>query len=218
MKKSLILLGPPGAGKGTVGSRLSEIWGLPLISSGDLLRNHLKKGTAFGVNARVYMEKGDLVPDEIVVAMINEELSKPFCRRGFIMDGFPRTLSQAEMFNEVFDNEDDVKVVYLKADDDFLIRRLSLRRVCEDCGRIYHLVNLPPKKEGVCDLCGGKLIQRSDDREDIIKRRLQVYHQLTAPLIEYYKNKKVLYIIPGDGKLENTISEIKKLLNGKKSD
>jgi len=212
MKKKLILLGPPGVGKGTVGSRLSVIWGLPLISSGDLLREHLKKGTAAGLNAKRYMDKGELVPDEIVMKMIEEKLAEPFCSEGFIIDGFPRTISQAEMLGGIFDGGDDAKVVYLKADDDFLMERLSLRRVCGGCGKIYHLVNLPPLKEGVCDFCGKALVQRDDDREEIIRRRLDVYRQMTAPLIEYYNSRKMLYMVPGDGKLEDTVSEIKKII------
>ncbi len=211
MKKELIMLGPPGAGKGTVGSRLSVIWGLPLISSGDLLREHLKNETEAGLNAKKYMEKGELVPDKIVMKMVEEKLAEPLCEKGFIIDGFPRTISQAEMLDSMIDNADDTRVIYLSADDDFLVERLSLRRVCERCGKIYHLVNLPPLKEGICDFCGGNLVQRSDDREEIIRRRLEVYRQLTAPLIEYYKNKEILYVVPGDGKLEDTISEIRKI-------
>ncbi len=212
MKKNIILLGPPGAGKGTVGSKLSELWGLLLISSGDLLREHLKKGTDSGIRAKKYMDRGELVPDDIVVAMVAKEMSKPLCARGVIMDGFPRTLSQAAMLDRIFDSEDEVRVIYLEADDDFLVNRLSLRRVCDSCGKIYHLVNLPPKREGLCDLCGGKLVQRDDDREEIIRRRLEVYRKLTAPLIEYYRDKEILSVVPGNGRLEDTINEIKKIV------
>jgi len=208
MKRNLVLLGPPGAGKGTVGSRMSEKLGLPLISSGDLLRENLKNKTERGIEAKKYMEKGELVPDEIVIAMIENELSKSFCASGVIMDGFPRTLSQARMLDGLFDAEDDVKVVYLRADDDFLVDRLSNRRVCGGCGKVYHLVNMPPVREGVCDSCGGKLVQRNDDREEIIRRRLEVYRSLTEPLIEYYTKKNLLHVVPGDGKLEDTLSAI----------
>jgi adenylate kinase len=211
MKRILVLLGPPGAGKGTVGSSLSEEWGLPLISSGDILRENLKKDTDIGKKAKKYVESGELVPDEIVIEMIEKELCKSIYDNGFIMDGFPRTIKQAEMFDRLVDGDNDIKVIYLKADDDFLVKRLSLRRVCENCGKIYHLVNLPPAKEGVCDTCGGKLIQRVDDREDVVRNRLEVYKKLTAPLIEYYKGKNILFMVNGEGKLENTLSEIKKI-------
>ncbi|MBN1444756.1 MAG: adenylate kinase [Candidatus Omnitrophica bacterium] len=211
MKKKLILLGPPGAGKGTVGSRLSVIWGLPLISSGDLLREHLKRGTEAGSNAGKYMEKGELVPDEIVIKMIEEKLTGPLCREGFIIDGFPRTIVQAEMLDTIVDDAGETKVIYLKAGDDFLVERLSLRRVCGGCGKIYHLVNLPPLKEGICDFCGRALIQRDDDKEEIIRRRLDVYRRMTAPLIEYYRSKNILHMVSGEGKLEDTVSEIKKI-------
>jgi len=211
MKRILVLLGPPGAGKGTVGSSLSEEWGLPLISSGDILRENLKKETDIGKKAKKYVESGELVPDEIVMEMIEKELCKSIYDNGFIMDGFPRTIKQAEMFDRLVDGDNNIKVIYLKADDDFLVKRLSLRRVCENCGKIYHLVNLPPAKEGVCDVCGGKLIQRVDDREDVVRNRLEVYKKLTAPLIEYYKGKNILFMVNGEGKLENTLSEIKKI-------
>ena len=211
MKRILVLLGPPGAGKGTVGSSLSEEWGLPLISSGDILRENLKKDTDIGKKAKKYVESGELVPDEIVIEMIEKELCKSIYDNGFIMDGFPRTIKQAEMFDRLVDGDNDIKVIYLKADDDFLVKRLSLRRVCENCGKIYHLVNLPPAKEGVCDVCGGKLIQRVDDREDVVRNRLEVYKKLTAPLIEHYKGKNILFMVNGEGKLENTLSEIKKI-------
>jgi len=211
MKKILVLLGPPGAGKGTVGNSLSEEWGLPIISSGDFLRENLKKETDIGKKAQKYVESGELVPDEIVMEMIEKELCKFIYNNGFIMDGFPRTIKQAEMFDRLVDNDNDIKVIYLKADDDFLVKRLSLRRVCENCGKIYHLVNLPPAKEGVCDVCGGKLIQRVDDREDIVRNRLDVYKKLTAPLIEYYKEKNILFMVNGEEKLENILSEIRKI-------
>lgn len=213
MKKILILLGPPGAGKGTVGSELSKEWGLPLISSGDILRENLKNNTEIGIKAKKYIESGELVPDEIVVEMIEREIGNGVYSNGFILDGFPRTIKQAMMFDEFIDNKTaNVKVVYLKVDDDFLIKRLSLRRVCENCGKIYHLVNMPPRKEDICDICGGKLIQRIDDREDVVKNRLNVYKKVTAPLIDYYKKKKILSVVNGEQNLKDTLLEIKKIV------
>ncbi|MCX8082578.1 MAG: adenylate kinase [bacterium] len=209
-KRILILLGPPGAGKGTVGSSLSEKWEIPLISSGDILRENLKKETEIGKQAKKYVESGELVPDEIVIEMIEKELDKQRYDNGFILDGFPRTINQAKMLDRLLDNN-DVKVIYLKADDEFLVKRLSLRRVCESCGKIYHLINLPPIKENICDVCGGKLIQRIDDREDVVRKRLDIYKELTSPLIEYYKTKKLLFMVNGEGNLKDTLSEIKKV-------
>lgn len=210
MKKVLILLGPPGAGKGTVGNALADEWELPLISSGDILRENLKKKTEIGNKAKQYIESGELVPDEIVIEMIEQELKKTMYINGFILDGFPRTVNQAKMLDRIVDNSTDLKVIYLKADDDFLVNRLSNRRICEKCGKIYHLINIPPIKEGICDICGGKLMQRVDDREDVVRRRLTVYKEQTAPLIEYYRNQGILSIINGEGNLRDTLSEIKK--------
>ena len=183
-KRVLILLGPPGAGKGTVGNSLSKQWGIPIISSGDILREHLKANTDIGNIAKKYVESGELVPDDVVEGMIADELKKTIYANGFIIDGFPRTVNQAKMLDKIIENT-NTKVLYLKADDDFLVNRLSKRRVCEGCGKTYHLINISPQKEGICDICGGKLIQRADDREDVVRRRLAAYKELTTPLIEY---------------------------------
>jgi len=208
MKKILILLGPPGAGKGTVGNKLSQMWNLPLISSGDLLRENVNKETELGKKAKDYMEKGELVPDEIVVSIIKKRTSESDCENGFILDGFPRNLNQAKMIDEVYGKEGEIKTVFLNADDDFIVKRLSNRRVCEKCGAIYHLINIPPKKDGICDKCGGKLIQREDDKEDVIRNRLHIYHQITAPLLEYYRNKGDFYEVDGEAGLDEIIKEI----------
>ncbi len=210
MKKILILLGPPGAGKGTIGERLSQILNLPLISTGDLLRENIKENTDLGKKAKKFMEKGELVPDDIVISILLERIKRDDCKNGFILDGFPRNINQAEIL-EKFIVKDKVKIIYLKAEDEFLVNRLSNRRVCSNCGAIYHLINIPPKIDGICDKCGGKLIQREDDKEDVVRNRLNVYHNLTAPLLDFYKNKKILFTVRGDGKLEEVVSQIIKI-------
>ncbi|MCM8807254.1 MAG: adenylate kinase [Candidatus Omnitrophica bacterium] len=210
MKKILILLGPPGVGKGTVGEKLSGILKIPLISTGDLLREHIKKKTELGLKAKEYMENGYLVPDDIVVSVLVERIREDDCKNGFILDGFPRNINQAEIL-ENFINKENVKVIYLTADDEFLVNRLSNRRICENCGAIYHLINIPPKVNGICDKCGGKLVQREDDKEDVVRNRLKVYHSVTSPLLDYYRNRRKFFVVPGDGKLEETISNILKI-------
>lgn len=210
MKKILILLGPPGVGKGTVGEKLSGILKIPLISTGDLLREHIKKKTELGLKAKEYMENGYLVPDDIVVSVLVERIREDDCKNGFILDGFPRNINQAEIL-ENFINKENVKVIYLTADDEFLVNRLSNRRICENCGAIYHLINIPPKVNGICDKCGGKLVQREDDKEDVVRNRLKVYHSATSPLLDYYRNRRKFFVVPGDGKLEETISNILKI-------
>lgn len=212
MRKIVILLGPPGAGKGTVGERLSEILKLPLISTGDLLRENVKEKTILGIRAKEYMDKGELVPDEIVMSVLMERIKRDDCKDGFLLDGFPRNINQAEILEKFINGDDEIKVIYLEADDDFLVKRLSNRRICENCGAIYHLINIPPKVDGICDKCGGKLIQRDDDKEEVVRNRLKVYHNLTSPLLDYYRKKGNLYKVRGDGKLEEIISEILKIL------
>jgi len=211
-KKILILLGPPGVGKGTVGNILSENWKVPIISSGDLLRESVKKNLPLGKKAKIYMDKGELVPDEIVVKIVVERANESDCKNGFILDGFPRNCSQAQIFEKLIKNDVEYKAIYLKAEDDFLIKRLADRRVCKNCGMIYHLINLPPKRDGVCDRCGGELIQREDDTPTVIKKRLEVYYTQTTPLLDYYKMKGILEEIPGDGKLQDTVSKIEKVI------
>jgi len=210
MKKIIILLGPPGAGKGTVGEKLSKLLNFPLISTGDLLRENVKEKTELGIKAKEYMEKGELVPDNIVFSVLFERIKNDDCKYGFILDGFPRNINQAENLNKLLE-DGKTKVIYLKADDDFLIRRLSNRRICEKCGAIYHLINLPPKVEGICDKCGGKLIQRDDDKEEVVRNRLKVYHNLTSPLLNYYGNKGILFQVDATKKLEEIVSEIIKI-------
>ena len=184
-----VLLGPPGAGKGTQAVRLVEKYEIPHISTGDIFRKNIKEGTELGKKAQEYMNAGALVPDELVVDLVKDRLQQDDCKNGFLLDGFPRTIFQAEKLDE-FLSESNLKMdiaINLKVEKEALIKRLTGRRVCKDCGASYHIVNIPPKKEGVCDICGGELIQRKDDNIETVENRINVYEEQTAPLIGYYK-------------------------------
>ena len=185
----IVMLGPPGAGKGTYASRLTVRLGIPHISTGDMVREEIKKQTDLGLKIKEYSDRGALVPDEIIIKLLAERLRKPDCNRGFILDGFPRTISQAEALENIAKID---LVINLNVPDDIIIARLSNRLICSKCGAIYNLLTLKPKKEGVCDKCGGKLYQREDDKPEVIKERLNVYRKQTEPLIEYYAKKGLL--------------------------
>ncbi len=183
------MLGPPGAGKGTYASRLNVILSVPHISTGDMVRDEIKAQTELGKKIKQYSDKGELVPDDIIVQLLKERLKKPDCQKGFILDGFPRTISQAEALDKI--SSIDV-VLNLNVADEIIIKRLSNRVTCKNCGAIYNLLTLKPKKDGVCDNCGGELYQRHDDKPEVIQERLNVYREKTQPLIEYYKRKRLL--------------------------
>jgi adenylate kinase len=185
----IVILGPPGAGKGTYASRLTVKLGVPHISTGDIVREEIKKQTDLGKKIKEYSDRGALVPDEIIIRLLAERLKKPDCTGGFILDGFPRTIRQAEALEEIAKID---LVINLNVPDEIIIARLSNRLICSKCGAIYNLLTLKPKKEGICDKCGGSLYQREDDRPEVIKRRLDVYRQQTAPLIEYYRGKGLI--------------------------
>lgn len=195
----LILLGPPGAGKGTQAKMLTDRFGIPQISTGDILRAAVKEGTPMGLKARSFMDAGGLVPDEVVVGIVRERLQKGDCAAGFILDGFPRTVAQADALKETLRQlgKDLDAVISLEVDVEALVERLTGRRTCKDCGRGYHVKFDPPKVAGTCDACGGTLVQRDDDREETIRKRLEVYHQQTAPLAAYYRNDSLLTSVDG---------------------
>ena len=193
---NFIFLGSPGVGKGTYASKIKDILEVPSISTGDMLRAAVKKGTELGIEAREYMNKGELVPDELVIGLIDERIKEPDCENGFILDGFPRTIKQAEELEKA-----EVKidaVINFIAMKDTIIKRLSGRRVCKKCGAIFHIKNIRPEVEGICDKCKGDLYQRDDDKAEAISERLDVYNNQTAPLIGFYKERKLLREVQAD--------------------
>lgn len=207
----LIFLGPPGAGKGTQAAIVSKKLGIPSVSTGDMLRAAVKEGTKVGLEAKSFMDAGKLVPDEVIIGIVHERLDKPDCAKGFILDGVPRTLAQADALEKAgiaFDH-----VISLEVHDEAIVERMSGRRVCNKCGAPFHVVNNPPKVEGVCDACGGELIQRVDDKAETVRHRLEVYHQETEPLKSFYQERGVLDLVPGDlGTIEETTAAIMKVL------
>ena len=211
---NLIFLGPPGAGKGTQAKKLVELLGIPQISTGDILREKKKEDSPLGKQIREIMAQGKLVPDEIVVEIVKERLAKPDCEKGFILDGFPRTIPQAEALDKVLEEMGKKldAVVYIEVPEEELIKRISGRRVCEKCGQEYHIIYKPPKVEGVCDKCGGRLIQREDDKEEVVRKRIEVYNESTAPLIDYYEKKGLLKRINGVASMDEVFESIKRAL------
>jgi len=207
----VIFLGPPGAGKGTQAAVVSKALDIPTISTGDMLRAAVKEGTEVGLRAKSFMDAGKLVPDEVIIGIVAERLQKPDCAKGYILDGVPRTLAQAEAL-EVSGVTFD-KVVSLEVSDEAIVARMSGRRVCAKCGATYHVTNLPPKTEGVCDACGGELIVRKDDKPETVLDRLSVYHAETEPLKSFYAQRGILREVPGDtGSIEETTAAILKVL------
>lgn len=206
----LIFLGAPGAGKGTQAEVISKRLNIPTISTGNIIREAVKNGTEMGLKAKSYIEAGKLVTDEVVIGIIRERLAQPDCADGFILDGFPRTIPQAEALDAMGVEID--KVVEISVDDDTIISRMSGRRVCQDCGASYHITNKKPAEDGVCDSCGGKLVQRKDDAAEIVLDRLKVYHEQTEPLKEYYAKKGILRSADGTLGVEKSIEATMKAL------
>ena len=212
----IIMLGAPGAGKGTHAKKITEKFGIPAISTGDIFRENIKNGTELGKKAKEYMDAGNLVPDELVCDLVVDRLKQDDCKNGYILDGFPRTIPQAEALTAALAKDDDAIDYALEIflEDQAIIDRMSGRRVCKSCGATYHVVNIPPKTEGVCAECDGELIVRDDDAPETVKKRLDVYHEQTAPLIDYYKKQGILKVIDGSKGLDTCFEEICGILEG----
>lgn len=210
----LILLGPPGCGKGTQAAVLAEYLKIPTVSTGEMFRAAVHHGAELGQRAAEFMNRGELVPDELTVGILEERISQKDCLQGFLLDGFPRTLGQAEALRGILQDMSIAldAVVDIALDDEVVIGRLCDRRVCADCGKTYHLVASPPKSEGVCDECGGQVIQRSDDRPDTVRNRLEVYRTQTEPLIGYYRRQGLLKDVDGHGGMDEVQSRIREVL------
>lgn len=208
----VILLGPPGSGKGTQGDLIAEKYGFPKISTGDLLRESIQKKTPLGKEAEAVIKRGELVSDDIVIRMVRETIFNGAHRKGYTLDGFPRTLSQAKSLDEMDSRSPEI-VLDIRLDESILIKRLSARWICSNCQSIYNLLIRRPKKEKVCDICGGELIQRKDDRQEVIKERLKVYHDQTEPLLDYYQQKSVYHRINGQGNVAAVFHEISSVLD-----
>lgn len=209
-----ILLGPPGAGKGTQAAKIIEKYNIPHISTGDIFRENIKKGTELGKKAQEYMNRGELVPDDLVIEIATTRLLEDDCKDGFLLDGFPRTVYQAEKLDEFLAAHGSKidKVIDIEVGKEELMERLTGRRVCKSCGASYHIVNIPPKKEGVCDVCGGELIQRADDNAETVANRIEVYEAQTMPLVEYYEKAGNIAHIDGATGLDNVFVDIVKAL------
>ena len=205
----LIFIGPPGSGKGTQAKRLAGRFEIPHISTGDMLREAVAAGTPVGQQAASIMAAGQLVPDDLMIKMIDERLARPDAQKGFILDGFPRTLVQAEKLETLVGNGNgDLRVLQLLVPDDAIVRRITLRRTCAQCGAIYHLENSPPATDGVCDRCGAEVIARPDDTEEAVRKRLESFHRQTMPVATYYKAKNILREVDGIGPVDEVFERI----------
>ena len=200
----LILLGAPGAGKGTQGEILSRMFGIPAISTGAMLRLAAKNGTPMGLKAKEYFDSGKLVPDDVIIGIVKERLSEPDCKRGYILDGVPRTIPQAL----ILEDEGIDAVIYLKIDDQEILSRTAGRRVCKECNTLYNIVSKPSKVDGICDSCGGRAEIRKDDAPETVKERLVIYHKETEPLVQFYENKGILKKVHNKGTIEETTNAV----------
>ena len=206
----LVMLGAPGAGKGTQAKRLAEKYRIPHISTGDIFRSNIKNGTELGKKVKGFLDSGALVPDELTVDLVMDRIGQEDCRNGYILDGFPRTIRQAEKLTEALQGKGGEIdwAVNVEVPDEAIVERMSGRRMCPSCGASYHVVNIPPKKEGVCDQCGAQLTTRPDDEPETVRKRLEVYHQQTQPLIDYYKEKGRVLDVDGTKPMEQVFQAI----------
>ena len=206
----IIMLGAPGAGKGTQAKQIADKFSIPHISTGDIFRANIKEGTELGKKAKGYMDAGELVPDELVCDLVVDRIQKEDCANGFILDGFPRTIPQAEALTEAL-NAIGQKMDYaidIEVNDAQIVERMGGRRACLGCGATYHIINIPPKKEGICDRCGSEIILRDDDKPETVQNRLNVYHEQTQPLIDYYKNEGILSSVDGTQPMDKVFADI----------
>ena len=210
----IIMLGAPGAGKGTQAKMIAEKYHIPHVSTGDMFRMNIKNGTELGKEAKTYMDQGLLVPDELTVRILLDRVSKEDCKNGYVLDGFPRTIPQAEVLDDAINKLGD-KIDYainVEVPDENIIRRMSGRRACLSCGATYHIEHIPPKKEGICDECGEALVLRDDDKPETVGKRLQVYQEQTQPLIEFYKAKGILHNVDGTQDMQDVFKAIEEVL------
>lgn len=211
----IIMLGAPGAGKGTQAKMIADKYSLPHVSTGDIFRANLKEGTELGKKAKEYMDKGALVPDELTVEILLDRVAKDDCKNGYVLDGFPRTIPQAEVLDSELTKLGDAVdlAIDVEVPDENIVRRMSGRRACLKCGATYHVEYIPPKKEGICDDCGEPLVQRDDDKEETVKKRLGVYHEQTQPLIDYYTKKGILKTVDGTKDMKDVFADITAIID-----
>ena len=211
----IIMLGAPGAGKGTQAKMIAEKFDIPHISTGDIFRANIKNGTELGKKAKEYMDKGQLVPDELTVEILLDRVAADDCKNGYVLDGFPRTIPQADVLDKELTKLGDKVDFAINVDvpDENIVRRMSGRRACLKCGATYHIEHIPPKKEGICDTCGSELVQRDDDKPETVQNRLTVYHEQTQPLIEYYDKKNILKTVDGTKDMQEVFNNIVSILN-----
>ncbi len=210
----IIMLGAPGAGKGTQAKMIAKKYGIPHISTGDIFRANIKNGTELGMKAKSFMDKGELVPDGLTIGMLLDRVGQPDCKEGYVLDGFPRTIPQAEELDRALAERDEEidYAVNVDVPDENIVKRMSGRRACLKCGATYHVEHIPPKREGICDTCGGELVLREDDRAETVQNRLKVYHDQTQPLIDFYRGKGILRSVDGTMDMQDVFAAIAGIL------